>query len=786
LLRGEFSWEVFEHIQLVTFIVLTVAFMLVLLRLIYLLILKIPHSRLQNVWLIRAPFTILFPLLCLLVYNGVIGVGESAEVIAELQLFGDWSHPAYYVLAFINGVLLTLPPSRRDVVRIGVFVAKGMLYPFVAYFFIVFLPFFPFAISAVVFLGLGLLLLAPLLLFFFQTWSLFDDGRALGARFGRRFSLVVFLLSVAVMPIGITVMYSMDRGTLNAMLTHVYEPDYSLMSKLDLDPDSVRRVLGNIRNSKAREDFGSGERTPYLTTYYQWLVLDNLTLSDSRLSDLERIFLGNTASRENTTARTTSNSFGPGLTKVSTTTKYSDDGSYYISTVDLTLTNGDIEGGEYATRFRLPLGAWIRDYYLYIDGKKVPGMLAEKKSAMWVYQQIRDTRRDPGIIYYTSPDELILRVFPFAQGEVRKTGFEIIHREPMMFKIDGRQIDLQAKQPLTSIQNGEGDENFLLLSPAVKATLRKYTRRPYLHFIIDRSSTAAQDLDAYGRRIDSLVKNRPLNGMDMTGAKITVANYVDETFPLDNEWYAKARQLEAAGGFFLERTVKKALYANYREHATTYPIFIVVSDHIDDAIYTDGMQDFEMTMPEGDLFLVMDRGNGISAQSFITPVVETQLKELFSAPRHVLAWPDATNPVAFLRDDNQPGLVIKNIDKDVIGQIGEDNAWNHGLNLYGMWMTSRLNPRDAELKQYSIISNSFETHLMTPLTAFISLENDAQRQALLKKQQQMLASLRPLDVGEEHQMDEPPLWLLMLILIAMTLLMKRRKSGRKTGSEIAM
>jgi hypothetical protein len=64
---------------------------------------------------------------------------------------------------------------------------------------------------------------------------------------------------------------------------------------------------------------------------------------------------------------------------------------------------------------------------------------------------------------------------------------------------------------------------------------------------------------------------------------------------------------------------------------------------------------------------------------------------------------------------------------------------------------------------------------MTPVTSFISLENDAQRKALLKKQDDVLNGNASLDAGEETRMSEPGM---MVLVIATGLygLYRRRKN----------
>ena len=776
LLNDRLGWRMYSHLQEVFFIVLTVAFMFLLLRVAYLSVLKITPSRAKGIWLVRVPFTLLLPLLCLLVYNGKLG-GELGKVSAELQLIGDWSNPVYYATVVIIGLLLTLPPPQQKQLGLAKFTAMALAYPFVTYFFIVFLPFFPFAVATVVVFGAGFLLLTPLLLFFIHTWSLHEEWRALGAQYGKRLPMVLFLAAFALLPVGLTANYAMDRVVLDKMLVHVYEPDYVVEEPMELKSASVQRVLYNINMMKEGADFESGKRKPYLTSYYQWLVLDNLTLSNSRIEMLERIFLGKSSPEKQQNAPDVSSS-GVAITDTKTRTVPSSDGSYYISSVELTITNGEGNNREYASRFHVPPGAWVRDYYLMIDGKRVSGILAERKSALWIYQQIRNTRRDPGIIYYTSPDELILRVFPFSAGEVRKTGFEIIHREPLTLALDDKRIELHASRPLTPIkQENAAGKNVVLVALTEKRTLPKIQRRPYLHFIIDRSASADLSLTSFIERIKQHYETGQFNGVGLDGAMITLANYESQTFSMDAQWQERVQNLASQGGFFLERAVKQALAANYRQHANRYPLFVVVTDQIADAITPDGLADFAITMPEGDHFLLL-ANEGLSLRKFAAPAMEIDSQRDIPVTRPVLAWPDEHQPRAYLPDDGRASVVITDLDAAMAMSEGEGNPWQNGLELYGMWLASRLHPHQANQKQRLLIAESFRTHLLSPMTAFLAPEDMAQQQMLLKKQEQMLASMRQLDIGEEHEMDEPPLWWLLLLVMAKGVL--RNRAGWRT------
>jgi hypothetical protein len=66
----------------------------------------------------------------------------------------------------------------------------------------------------------------------------------------------------------------------------------------------------------------------------------------------------------------------------------------------------------------------------------------------------------------------------------------------------------------------------------------------------------------------------------------------------------------------------------------------------------------------------------------------------------------------------------------------------------------------------SLVQKSFQTRLLTPVTAYLVLENDAQRRLLEVKQRQVLQGNKALDVGEDPvQMSEPGFWVLLGLLL---------------------
>jgi len=783
LLQGKINWTWYGHIQTVLFVVLTLAFVFFVFRLVYLLSAKGSFSKPRVALAIKTFFTLILPLLSLLVYNGVFY--EPHNLFGNsFRIFGDWSHPVYYGVILLNGILITIPSPENVTWRIAIFAAKAFFYSFVGYFFVVLLPFLPLAIDVVIIFGLGFLLLAPLILFFFHTKSLYQDWQVIKLKLGSGICALIFFGAFSILPLAIVIENAMDRVVLDAMLSHVYEPDYASSELFNPDQQSIRRVLDKIKAAKGLDNWFSGERKPYLDTFYQWMVLDNLTVSSRRLFELESIYFGHSDVYVGNNGDSIVAQELPRLTNLKVNTRPASDHSYYISQIDLDIENGTADNAEYSVKFKLPVGALIQDYYLVMGDKKVPGILSEKKSAMWIYRQATISRRDPGIIYYTSPNEVILRVFPFAAGEKRRTGLEIIHRASAQFDIDGFPVSLHAEEAATPVGPVDNSGNIAIVTAQQKSILPKLKRKPYLHFIVDGSVGSEIIVEAYIARIEQYLANAGAK-IDRAGAKISIVGSDSETFDLKDGWQDKIRKSHANGGFFLQRAIKKTLYQQYIRPSDKYPLFIAVTDDMQTAIFTDGLADFSITLPDTKHFYALDENARLQPRLLEKPS-ETlaQASANIADPMTVLSWPVGNASVAYLPDDGAASLVIKNPAQSFSDYALSDNRWNAGLTLYGMWLSSKLDPGNAGAKQRYIVLNSFKSHVLTPLTAFLSPENDAQKQLLLKKQQQVLSSSRPLDIEEEFHMDEPPLWLLVLCLFVIIAYGKQKTFTRKMVSSV--
>lgn len=759
----------FETHAIIIFLIAgTVLFLFFLIRFIYILATKKAHawSKYQLIW--KIPFALIFPLLGLLINNGILFDTVSDAV------FGDFQNIWFYILTVVNAVVLCLPNSDKLAYRLILFILRSITFAFTFYFFIVFLPFLPISVIAVVAFGLGFLMLSPIVLMMIHISELSKDITYLKAAFHKRTIYIIFASSVLVVPLLITATFVRDKITLNKTLAYLYTPDYT--KQYDINEERLKRTLDFVEQNKRRNNgFMFGTKTPYISTYYNWLVLDNLTLSADKINFIESVFFDEpeyyswSENIRNENVEIT-NSFAE--------TVFDEEQKVWKSWINLEITNNSNERwvDEYATTIELPVGCWISDYYLYVGDRKEMGMLAEKKSAMWVYSQIRNTNRDPGILYYLTGNKVAFRVFPFAKNEVRKTGFELIHKEPVNFSIDGINFQLgeQGKQKTEIIETPE-----LVYIPAhKKQSLRNVQRQPYFHFLIDVSAGISYKKDDFINRVNNLMDKYP----DLSSsAKVSKVNSSVATAKITNGWENFINEDDFKGGFYLDRGIKSALVHAYYNDEKMYPVIIVVSDTINKAIIDNNFADLAITFPESPLFYQLSNYGKIQIHSLLTnpkAPLENAPQLNFYSP--CLEYKTDENKYVYISPDSVASIALKSSYVSVDDKQVNEKEWASALYMNGSWISQNLNPERGETEWLEMVKSSFVSRIMTPFTSYLVVENDAQKAMLMEKQKQVLSGNKSLDAGEGvRRMSEPSLIILVLLLGGIMWLRKFRSSRRR-------
>lgn len=752
------------HVFVVLFIAITVLFLFFISRGVFILVNSRSSTLAKYNLLWKIIIAVILPLTGLLVNNGVL-FGKNS--FAGSSPFGNFSDITFYAIALINGITLCVPKFKNETYRLARFLILLVCFPYVLYFFFIFLPFLPLSIVAIILVGVGFLMLAPLLIFIVQASDLYAEYSFFSEKYHTKKINLSIVVCLSLIPTIITLSYLRDKHILNNALSYVYDNDYRNEKKID--KRSLANTLDVIKQHKGRSrSLNSDEYLPFLTSFYNWLVLNNMILSDAKIATLEQIFYGQNANlnpiinRETKTAR---------INSLNVESKYNIKRKYWESTLNLTLQNDSSSRfGTYETDFSLPEGCWVSDYYLYVGNKKEMGILAEKKSALWIFNQIRNVNQDPGLLYYLSGNRIAFKVFPLNKNETRKTGITFIHKEPFVLNIDTHKVTL-GNHAFPVEQDIYTTKNAIYIPSDEKAKLPLVKRKPIYHFIIDVSKNNKQLIACYSSRIENYLSNNRIDEKDVT---INFTNSYSTSFDFTTDWRNKLKDQNFEGGYYLDRAIRQTLLNSYNNQNTTYPVIITVTNHIKDAVILKDFADIQAAFPENSSFFELDKNGKIWKHSLITNPKQT-LAEVMQIPTDVsvFAWPNANKPIAYLANNNSPSIIIKS--SIIKAQEDPKKTWEAGLNIYASWLAMNLNPKAGNESHLELIKESMRHQIMSPLTSFIVVENEAQKKALKRKQEQILKGNKNLDTDEDTQsMSEPNLFLL-LGLIALGIGVKKTK-----------
>ncbi|UOQ96586.1 MSEP-CTERM sorting domain-containing protein [Hymenobacter sp. 5317J-9] len=751
-------WDVIGGFLLVVGLVLsTLSFFFFLVRALFII-----TQRRSGFWADTGLFwkviiTLVLPLLGLVVNNGsLFGDGSPRQ---ESGIFGNFTSPWFYALAVLNSILLCLTDSPRPGVRLLQLLGRSALFGYTFYFFLVFLPFLPLAIPAIILIGTGFLLLAPLMLFVVHVRQLHEDVAALQTVFARGTVRAALLGGLAVLPLVVTASFWHRRQVLHEALAYVYTPDFSQTEPVD--PSALAATLTVVRQNKDRNmDFLFGSQQPYLSTYFNWLVLDNLMLSEEKLSELDRIFMGASSGYRwapgwaNDTPQPASSA--PQLREATASSTYDARQQAWVSWVNLEIANpvSDIQNGEYSTAITLPTGCWVSDYYLTIGHRQERGILAEKRAATWVYAQIlnENRSRDPGLLAYRRANEISLRVYPVSGSEVRRTRIQLLHKEPCTLTIDGRVLTLgdSTSAPPVAAPVALPGSGVAYVSALAKQRLPLVQRRPYYHFLLD-ASAGHSSVPAYEARVAGVLAQPLPNGVP---ARFSTVNAATTPVPAGADWAAQLSRTPLTGGFYLTGAIRRVLFEAQEHPAATYPVLVAVTDDLAQAVLAPDFEEFSSAFPESDVFYVL----GADGQLVPHSLRHDARTPLATAPPAgaavaVRAWPTAVRPRAYLPNTSTPSIVLSQRPAVPAPTAAPGNRWLMGLLLSGYHQWQTFHPEATEQERIPFIQASFRVGILTPFTSFLALENDAQKAALFRKQAETLAANASLDTVEK---DAPP------------------------------
>ena len=565
--------------------------------------------------------------------------------------------------------------------------------------------------------------------------------------------MTVFVAGLVLLPTLVLTSYIGDRTNLEKAIAYT-EQDISVNGEL-IDLGRLERALENADAVEEKDRFFNmsvADNTPILSSVYAHLVLDSRILANDRLENLRKVFFGELVDQGFSDGLTTDMQMPQvKLKDISTQTTFDDTSGVYRTWVNMTLQgpeNGWNE--EYVTEFALPEGAYISDYYLDVFGTKKMGILADRRAAMWLYNDIvvETPAQDPGLLHYTGDRTIELRVYPFNSDEPRYTGFEIIHSEAAAIRIDGEEVLLSAP-PQTRVKEME---HAVLIPGAVKDGLPMAEGRPNrYYFIIDCSKDS--DIEDQLSRVQDYAQ-----GSGISDATVVFTSYKTDTYRLPD---ADSVDITPQSGFNLALAVKSILMQNGND---SVPIIIYTSGNPALALIPKNVSVLAAQYPESAYYYRLNADETLSGCDFETG------KDVGKMDEPLITKARLYNGVRVRDDDQTQILPDDSVDfTEISGSEYEQAVMLDLAAKYGAAQEAA-----ASLK---LLRASFKAGILTPQTAFMVVETPAQEAALYEKQQQLIKEDKELIKAQDaaKSLDEPSALVCVLVALLGFALVKQRK-----------
>jgi len=364
-------------------------------------------------------------------------------------------------------------------------------------------------------------------------------------------------------------------------------------------------------------------------------------------------------------------------------------------------------------------------------------------------------------------------VFPFTQNQVRKTGIEILHRDPFQLDFDGHKIELGNTE--NPVLPGFENDQVIYVPGLEKSQLTRTSRTPYFHFLID--ATSENKMNAYQDRVDALCQMYPQLAQN---AKISFVNSYVTKMSYADRWRDKHQELEYDGGFYLDRALKSTFFHEHLERDDSFPILVTVTDSFYNAIFDKDYADWKFAFPESDIFYNLDKNRILQSHSLVSSPMKTLRDSVeIVSELQVRAYQSKNGEQYYLPDNDDANIILKNDRFTGRENHFNEKNWESGLNLQARWCSQQLHPETSDMEWLDLVKQSFRTKIMTPTTAYMVVENEAQKAILKRKQEQVLSGKKSLDLGDDAQrMSEPNIILLILFLVL--LIWYRRRKVRTT------
>lgn len=717
-----------------------------------------------------------------------------------------------YALVIANAAILLIAARQHGQRPRLTFHLLCVTFPFSLYFFIVFLPYTPLSILAVIVVGAGFLVLTPIFLFVLHLYALHQARRDLPPEASRWRLIGTGLLCSLLLPVFFTSRAVADKSALNAALDYVYAP--SITTENSLYPAS----LANLRRAlRSHRSYKNGIYYPLLSDFYSWVVFDNLVLPDDKLDRLEQTFFGSAGSRVNQDLfrqglnpwnnersvrdrtrmpRTRVTPQTASLRKLETKTTPTANGDA-VTTFTLTLENEAAAPAEFVQKLPLPSGVFVNGFRLSANGQSMRGRIFEKKTALWVYTMIRDSeRRDPGLLFYNTRDELELRVFPIDAHSPVTVEIDFLHpgvaSDETFPLLPGDPVArLSAIGRAFRPQITHDALNGTAVSGLNAREFPAVPRETYLHLIVDRSADNAYvgDLSATFRTLQKKFPHARLG-------RVTLANYdvidlAPKLLPLDELARIltpeSLRNLPASGGLALDLCLAHAIRqhrdldldrAGASDGPPPVPVFVILSRKASsrtlDLSLTETWRDL---LPALEIY-ELDGDGGLQVHRQQTHEGDVPVFRLGSAVRPLTA----RQAMRFPLTDEKTRLTYWSPSQSAWQPVpqaappAEATPWSRAVALQLQEQDHGRSPGAYRLDRKELVNASRASGILLPVTSYIAVENSAQWRMLELSERQKLEQNAALDFRETPA--PPAVWLAAGLVLWFAFRRFRQRSPR--------
>lgn len=360
----------------------------------------------------------------------------------------DFANPWTWGIAVAAGVVM-LTPLRGGLTGLAAWAARWAVGVYVLYFFLLFLPFLPLTPMAMVLVGAGILMVAPLLLFQFWCGDVAEGWRVLRRERSAGALAALAVVAGLALPLVWAASVEVERADVKALVAwHTGE---------DFDKPETPPPMGMRRARRVMEgvnDYRFGVETPFLTGWRTWRVYGGMHMANPLRQALNRRILGRevrdgrdwekagrnevanelfAASRGRSGRRGGGENFtAPPPTDLFDVARVDGDGTGgYVVGLTAHWREGAWSGWnpdqELVLDFRLPAGAWLEGARLKMpDGAWKDARASERKAAEWTYLKIAHQRaQDPLLVTMDSPTEGRLRLFPVSKDTPRELELKV-------------------------------------------------------------------------------------------------------------------------------------------------------------------------------------------------------------------------------------------------------------------------------------------------------------------------------------------------------------------------